>query len=156
MVAGSIAMHTITFVAIRIQKFQATPQILHDRDPEVNPRHSRHNKAIVSRHSVWQFLLLYFLVVVLLLLLGSAKGTTLSVENEMKNIYLYALLINLLHTFTIEAGQTMKQMILWCYIGFLHFFAAQIYILVTNKEAANHLWRAFKNNRTQPYPLSCG
>ena len=68
----------------------------------------------------------------------------------------YASLINLPHTFTIEAGQTMKQMILWCYIGFLHFFAAQIYILVTNKEAANHLWRAFKNNRTQPYPLSCG
>ena len=75
MVAGSIAMHTITFVAIRLQKFQATPQILHDRDPEVNPRHSRHNKAIVSRHSVWQFLLLYFFVVALLLLLGSAKGT---------------------------------------------------------------------------------
>ena len=76
MVAGSIAMHTITFVAIRLQKFQATPQILHDRDPQVNPRHSRHNKAIVSRHSVWQFLLLYFFVVALLLLLGSAKGTS--------------------------------------------------------------------------------
>ena len=84
MVTGSIAMHTITFVAIRIQKFQATPQILHDRDPEVNPRHSRHNKAIVSRHSVWQFLLLYFLVVVLLLLLGSAKGTTYRLKMKRK------------------------------------------------------------------------
>ena len=75
MVAGSIAMHSITFLAIRTQKFDATPQILHDRDPNVNPRQSRHNKAIASRHSVWQFLILYFIAVVLLLLLGSAKGT---------------------------------------------------------------------------------
>ena len=77
MIAGSIALHTITFLAIRTQKFEATPQILHDRDPTVNPRQSRHNKAIASRHSVWQFLILYFFSVVFMLLLGSAKGTSI-------------------------------------------------------------------------------
>ena len=80
MIAGSIALHTITFLAIQTQKFEATPQILHDRDPTVNPRQSRHNKAIASRHSVWQFLFLYFFVVVIMLLLGSAKGTTSIIE----------------------------------------------------------------------------
>ena len=77
MIAGSIALQIITFLAIRTQKFEATPQILHDRDPAVNPRQSRHNKAIASRHSVWQFLILYFFSVVFMLLLGSAKGTSI-------------------------------------------------------------------------------
>ena len=77
MIAGSIALHTITFLAIRTQKFEATPQILHDRDPAVNPRQSRHNKAIASRHSVWQWLILYFFIVVFMLLLWSAKGTSI-------------------------------------------------------------------------------
>ena len=79
MIAGSIALHTITFLAIRTQKFEATPQILHDRDPTVNPRQSRHNKAIASRHSVWQWLILYFITVVFVLLLWSAKGTSILV-----------------------------------------------------------------------------
>ena len=77
MIAGSIALQIITFLAIRTQKFEATPQILHDRDPTVNPRQSRHNKAIASRHSVWHFLILYFFSVVFMLLLGSAKGTSI-------------------------------------------------------------------------------
>ena len=76
MVAGSIALHAITFLAIRAQNFEASPQILHDRDPKVNPRQSRHNKAMFSRHGVWQFLLIYLLVMVgAMLALGSAKGT---------------------------------------------------------------------------------
>ena len=79
MVAGSIAAYTISFLAIWVQRFDPTPQILHDRDPTVNPRQSRHNTSIASRHSVWQFLTLYLFVVILLLLLGSAKGTSILV-----------------------------------------------------------------------------
>ena len=76
MVAGSIAFQTITLLTIHAQKFEPTPQILHDRDPKLNPRQSRHNKAMFSRHGVWQFLLIYLLVMVgAMLALGSTKGT---------------------------------------------------------------------------------
>ena len=77
MIAGSIALQIITFLAIRTQKFEATPQILHDRDPTVNPRQCRHNKAIASKNSEWQWLILYFITVVFVLLLASAKGTAI-------------------------------------------------------------------------------
>ena len=67
-------MYTITFLAIRAQRFEPTLQVLHDRDPTLNPRQSRHNKSIVSRHFIF-FLTLYLFVLAILLLLGSAKGT---------------------------------------------------------------------------------
>ena len=84
MIAGSIALQIITFLAIRTQKFEATPQILHDRDPTVNPRQSRHNKAIAFP---WYFLPLFFFVVVLMLILGSAKGMiTLMISDSFLNL----------------------------------------------------------------------
>ena len=61
-----------------------------------------------------------------------------------------------LYFFHISAGQTMKQMDLWCLNSFVHIFVLQIYILVTNKEARSHLWRALKNNRPEPHPQACG
>ena len=74
MLSGSSALYTITFLAIRAQRFEPTPQVLHDRDPTLNPRQSRHNTSIVSRHFIY-FLTLYLFVLAILLLLGSAKGT---------------------------------------------------------------------------------
>ena len=74
MLAGSSAMYTITFLTIRAQRFEPTPQVLHDRDPTVNPRQSRHNTSLVSRRFI-EFLALYLFVLAILLLLGSAKGT---------------------------------------------------------------------------------
>ena len=84
MVAGSIAFQTITLLTIHAQKFEPTPQILHDRDPKLNPRQSRHNKAIAFP---WYFLPLFFFVVVLMLILGSAKGMiTLMISDSFLNL----------------------------------------------------------------------
>ena len=58
--------------------------------------------------------------------------------------------------FDISAGQTMKQMDLWCFTSFAHIFFAQIHICLTNKEARIHLWRAVRNNRPEPHPQACG
>ena len=159
MLAGSSAMYTITFLAIRAQRFEPTPQVLHDRDPTVNPRQSRHNKAIASRHSVWQFLMLYFFAGVLMLLSGSAKGTDylnccLWLPKNQRGCH--ENMTTWLWFFHISAGQTMKQMDLWCFNSFVHIFVLQLYILVTNKEARTHLWRALKNNRPEPHPQACG
>ena len=85
MLAGSSAMYTITFLAIRAQRFEPTPQVLHDRDPTVNPRQSRHNTSLVSRHFI-EFLMLYLFVLAILLLLRSAKGTYLSTNCDCSNI----------------------------------------------------------------------
>ena len=74
MVAGSFFMHTITNVAISTLNLEATPEIIHDRNPTKNERHSRHNKALIPLHSARHFCVFYFMATLVLLVFGSAKG----------------------------------------------------------------------------------
>ena len=74
MVAGSFFMHTITNVAISTLNLEATPEIIHDRNPTKNERHSRHNKALISLHSARHFCVFYFTALTTMLVFGSAKG----------------------------------------------------------------------------------
>ena len=74
MVAGSFFMHTITNVAISTLNLEATPEIIHDRNPTKNERHSRHNKALISLHSARHFCVFYFMALTTMLIFGSAKG----------------------------------------------------------------------------------
>ena len=57
---------------------------------------------------------------------------------------------------TVSAGQSMKQMIMWSYFGFLHFFVPQTIIVALNNDAATRIWRVFKNNRPEPHHHTCG
>ena len=74
MVAGSFFMHTITNVAISAMNLEATPEIIHDKNPTKNERHSRHNKALISLHSARHFCVFYFTAMTTMLVFGSAKG----------------------------------------------------------------------------------
>ena len=46
--------------------------------------------------------------------------------------------------FPIAAGQTLAQLLLWCFLGPIHTFLTQSYLL-TNPEARSYIRRAIRN-----------
>ena len=74
MVAGSFLLQMGANLAMTLLNYEATPEIIHDKDPSKNDRHSRHNKALMSLHSARHFLVFCLMCVAFQLIFGSAKG----------------------------------------------------------------------------------
>ena len=137
MLVGSILIHIISLLAIKRQKYLITPQILHSGDAT---QKSRHNRAMVTLKAVGAFLLFYFFVAGMLFVFSRAKR---------KPFYFYyrshtTKIIALNFCFTLIAGQTLAQLLLWCFLGPLHTFLTQSYLL-TNPDTRSYVKRTIVN-----------
>ena len=134
--AGSILVHAITLLAIKRQKYLITPQILHDGD---STRKSRHNRAIVTLKAVGAFLLFYLFVAGMLFVFSRAKGKPFYDYKQHCHVTIITC-----RKFCQTAGQTLAQLLLWCFLGPLHTFLTQTYLL-TNPEPRSYIKRAINN-----------
>ena len=121
-------------MAIKYQKKKPTLRTLHEQDNS-NFRKARHNKSMVDLTTLPVSLAFFAIGLIVLYIASQTKGR-LKATAEKIRLLTKNLVIG------ISAGQTMRQMYLWTFLGPFYTFGTQVYLFATNSQMRTHFKRA--------------